>query len=304
MKRIQLRPAMRLAIRLVSGICGLHGITAYAATPLVIVAAEDVYGNMARSLGGSHVSVTSILTNPDQDPHLFEISPSIARAVAGAAIVVSNGIGYDPWMATLIAASSAQGKPARSVLVVADLIGRHAGDNPHLWYDPITMPAYARGLSALLARRDPANTADYAVRLDHVLAAVAPVAVRAAALKSRYAGTPVTATEPVFGNMASALGLDMHNQRFQLAVMNDTEPAVSDVVLMEQDLRQRRVRLLFFNSQATNSAARRLETVARQAGIPVVGVTETEPHDQDYTQWMLAELDAVDHALDHPPGHP
>ena len=304
MKRIQLRTVLPLAIQLASGICGLHGISAYAATPLVIVAAEDVYGNMARSLGGPHVSVTSILTNPDQDPHLFEISPSIARAVAGAAIVVSNGIGYDPWMATLIAASPSQDKPPRSVLVVADLIGRRAGDNPHLWYDPATMPAYARALSAMLARRDPANAADYAARLDQVLAAVAPVAVRAAALKSRYAGTPVTATEPVFGDMASALGLDMHGQHFQLAVMNDTEPAVSDVALMEQDLRHRRVRLLFFNSQATNSAAQRLETVARQAGIPVIGVTETEPHGQDYTQWMLAALDAVDHALDHSPGHP
>lgn len=304
MKRIQLRTAMWLAIRLVFGIVGLHGMSAHAATPLVIVAAEDVYGNVARSLGGPYVSVTSILTNPDQDPHLFEISPSIARTVADAAIIVSNGAGYDPWMATLIAASSARGKPARSVLVVADLIGRHAGDNPHLWYDPVTIPAYARALSTLLERLDPANAADYAVRLEHVLAAVAPVAVRAAALKSRYAGTPVTATEPVFGDMASALGLDMHNQRFQLAVMNDTEPAVSDVALMEQDLRQRRVKLLFFNSQASSSAAQRLETVARQAGIPVVGVTETEPHGQDYTQWMLTALDAVDRALDHPPRHP
>lgn len=304
MKRIQLGPAIRLAIRLASAIGGLHGFSASAASPLVIVAAEDVYGNMARSLGGPHVSVTSILTNPDQDPHLFEISPSIARAVAGAAIVVSNGIFYDPWMATLIAASPAQGDQARSVVVVADLLGRHAGDNPHLWYDPVTMPAYARALSALLARRDPANTADYAARLDHVLAAIAPVAVRVAQLKSRYAGTPVTATEPVFGDMASALGLDMHGKRFQLAVMNDTEPAVSDVALMEQDLRLRRVKLLFINSQATNGAAQRLETMARKASIPVVGVSETEPHGQDYTHWMLAELDAVNQALDHPAGRP
>lgn len=303
MKRIQ-TTATRLAIRLALGLLGLHCTSAHAATPLVIVAAEDVYGNMARSLGGPHVSVTSILTNPDQDPHLFEVSPSVARAVAGAAIVVSNGIGYDPWMATLVAATSVHGRPPRSILVVADLIGRHAGDNPHLWYDPVTMPSYARALSAQLSRQDPANAVDYAARLAQVLATIAPVAARVAALKARYAGTPVTATEPVFGDMASALGLDMHNQRFQLAVMNDTEPSVSDIAMMEQDLRLGRVRLLFFNSQATNSAAQRLRTVAQQAGIPVVGVTETEPHGLDYTQWMLAELDAVDHALDRSRGHP
>jgi zinc/manganese transport system substrate-binding protein len=303
MKRIQTK-AIRLAIRLALGVLGLHCISAHAATPLVIVAAEDVYGNMARSLGGPHVSVTSILTNPDQDPHLFEVSPSVARAVAGAAVVVSNGLGYDSWLATLVAATPVRGSAPRSILIVADLTGRHAGDNPHLWYDPVSMPIYARALSAQLARQDPANAADYGARLAQVLATIAPVAARATALKSRYAGTPVTATEPVFGDMASALGLDMRNQRFQLAVMNDTEPAVSDIALMEQDLRLGRVKLLFFNSQATNGAAQRLKSVAQQAGIPVVGITETEPHGLDYTQWMLAELDAVDHALDRSRGHP
>jgi zinc/manganese transport system substrate-binding protein len=97
--------------------------------------------------------------------------------------------------------------------------------------------------------------------------------------------------------MAKALGLDMRGQRFQLAVMNDTEPAASDVAAMETDLRQHRVRLLITNSQASDSAARRLQTVAAQAGIPTVGVTETEPHGLDYTRWMLSQLDAVDHAL-------
>lgn len=291
----------RRSIWLMVALLGLTDGAARAQAPLSIVAAENMYGNLAQALGGPHVHVSSILSNPDQDPHLFEISPGIARSVAGAAIVVANGIGYDPWMTTLLAASRPRaGQPARSVLVVADLIGRHAGDNPHLWYDPLTMPIYARALSAELARRDPADAAEYARRLHQVLADLAPVATRVQAMKARHAGAPVTATEPVFGDMAAAIGLDMHDQRFQLAVMNDTEPAASDVAAMEQDLRQHRVRLLLTNSQATDSAAQRLQTIAAKAGVPMVGVTETEPAGQDYAHWMLTQLDAVDRALGHP----
>jgi zinc/manganese transport system substrate-binding protein len=254
--------------------------SAAASPPITIVAAEDVYGDIARRLGGQHVRVSSILSNPDQDPHLFEVSPSIARAIAGAAIVVVNGIGYDPWMQSLLAASRSA-DPHRTVMVIADLARRHAGDNPHLWYDPTVIPLYARALSARLSEID-------------------PVATRVAAMRARYAGLPVTATEPVFGEMATAIGLAMRNQRFQLAVMNDTEPAASDVAAMETDLRQHRVRLLITNSQASDSAAEHLATVAHQAGVPTVGVTETEPKGLDYTAWMLTQLDAVSHALDQP----
>ncbi|MCQ8278447.1 zinc ABC transporter substrate-binding protein [Acetobacteraceae bacterium KSS8] len=264
------------------------------AAPIRIVAAENMWGALAERLGGEHVRVRSILSNPDQDPHLFEVSPGVARAVAGADIVIRNGIGYDPWMKGLLAA---RGKPPAEELCVADLAGRHDGDNPHLWYDPAVMPMVARALSARLAKEDPADSDFYAERLQQVLAAIAPVSERVAAMRARFAGTPVTATEPVFGLMAEAIGLDMRNRRFQLAVMNDTEPAASDVAAMETDLRQHRVRLLIFNSQASDSAADRLKRIALQSGVPVVGVSETEPAGESYESWMLRQLDAVASAL-------
>ena len=93
----------------------------------------------------------------------------------------------------------------------------------------------------------------------------------------------------------------MRNERFQLAVMNDTEPRVSDVAAFENDLRKRAVRLLFYNSQATDPAAQRLVTIARQSNIPVVGVTETEPSGKTWQTWMMGELDAVAQALAKPP---
>jgi len=276
----------------------LSSIPARAQAPLRIVAAETVYGDVAGQLAGSHASVTSILSDPAQDPHLFEASPSVAREIADAAIVVLNGADYDPWMRRLLAgAGRAQ---ARQVVDAGVLARRRPGSNPHLWFDPAVMPVVARAVTASLTRADAANGPEYDTRLQAFMASLAPIDARVAELRSRYAGVPVTATEPVFGLMAAALGLVTRNERFQLAVMNDTEPRPSDVAAFEADLRQHRVRALFYNSQASGAAARRMVALAHANKIAVVGVAETKPADLTYQAWMLAQLDALDHALAAP----
>ena len=162
------------------------------------------------------------------------------------------------------------------------------------------MPIVARALTAALAQADAANRAEYDTRLQAFIASLASLDARIAALRSQYAGVMVTATEPVFGLMASALGLAMRNERFQLAVMNDAEPRLSDVAAFEADLRQHRVRVLFFNSQASGSAARRMVALARASKVPVVGVAETKPTGLTYQSWMLSQLDALERALAAP----
>ena len=267
------------------------------APTISIVAAENFYGDVAQQLTGSNATVTSILSNPDEDPHLFEASPSVARSLSAAAIAVYNGADYDPWMTKLLAASSSAN---RKVIVVANLIHKKAGDNPHLWYDPATMPTYAKALAAALAERDPDNKSDYDRRLQTFLASLHPLDAKIAELRSKFAGSPVTATEPVFGYMATALGFKMRNERFQLAVMNNTEPRASDVAAFENDLRKHQVRLLFYNSQASDAAAQRMVRIAQQEKIPVVGVTETEPAGTTFQNWMTGELNAVSDALSNP----
>lgn len=259
-----------------------------------IVAAENMYGDVAHQIAGSDAAVSSILNNPDQDPHLFEASPSVARALSEAAVVIYNGADYDPWMGKLLAASR---MPARHVIVVADLMHKKAGDNPHFWYDPATMRAVAVAMTAALTAQDPVHSAVYAQRQTTFAASLDQLEAKIAGLRKRYAGMPVTATEPVFGLMATALGLTMRNQRFQLAVMNDTEPRVSDTAAFEDDLVHHRVRALLYNSQATGPAAERLLGIARRTGVPVVPVTETEPAGLTYQAWMTAQLEALDHAL-------
>jgi zinc/manganese transport system substrate-binding protein len=262
-----------------------------------VVAAENFYGNVAQQIGGDRVSVVSILNNPDQDPHLFEVSPAVIRKVAAAQVVLYNGAGYDPWVEQVLSATA---KPGRVAIVAADLMHRKSGDDPHLWYDPATMPAVARALATALAAADPAHKDDYAARLATFLASLAPLDAKIAAIRDKYAGTAVTATEPVFGNMAQALKLTMANERFQLAIMNDTEPSARDIAAFERDLKDRKVRVLFYNKQAPTKLVQHLIELARAAKIPVVGITETAPAGSSYQDWMLMELDETQRALAGP----
>src|SRR4051812_36442808 len=169
---------------------------AIADDPIRIVAAENFYGDLATQIGGGHVTVTSILSNPDDDPHLFETSASTARTIADAQIVLYNGADYDPWMDKLLSTAAAGN---RAVIVAADLTGHKSGDNPHLWYEPPTFPAVAAALAAELSKRDPADAAVYEANLAAFNASFAETLKPVAAIKAAHAGTSVTATEPVFG---------------------------------------------------------------------------------------------------------
>ncbi|MCI4677946.1 zinc ABC transporter substrate-binding protein [Rhodoblastus acidophilus] len=267
------------------------------AAPVSVVAAENFYGDVARQIGGPDATVTSIMSNPDQDPHLFEASPSTARELSAAKIAISSGADYDPWMEKLLSAAK---HPGRKVIVVAELVHKKAGDNPHIWYAPATMKALAQRLTADLSAVDPAHKADYQKREGAFIASLAPLEKKIAEMKEKYKGAAVTASEPVFGYMAQALGLKMRNEKFQIAVMNSTEPSVSDVAAFENDLKTHKVRVMLYNAQANAPAVQRLVKLAKDEKIPVVGITETEPSSMTYQSWMLSQLGALDKALAGP----
>jgi zinc/manganese transport system substrate-binding protein len=286
MRQLSLLVAVALASCLAAG--------SAAADPVKVVASENFYGDLAQQIGGANVEVTSILTNPDQDPHLFEASASTARNLASAKVVIVNGADYDPWMEKLLSANKA---PGRKEIVVAKLVDKKSGDNPHLWYNPATIQAFAKVFAAELSSVDPAHKADYAHGAGRLAESLKPLEAKLAEMKEKYAGQPVTASEPVFGYMAQAIGLKMRNERFQLAVMNDTEPSASDIAAFENDLKNHKVKVMLYNSQASDPAAQRLVGIARQSNVPVVGVTETEPTGKNYQEWMLDQLNALDRAL-------
>lgn len=264
------------------------------ADPVRIVAAENFYGDVAAQIGGANVAVTSILSKPDQDPHLFEASPETARNLAQAQIVILNGADYDPWMEKLLSANKS---PGRKEISVAQLVGRHAGDNPHLWYDPAYVKAAAKALTGALVAQDAAHKADYERGEATFLDSLKPLDAKIVDLRARFAGALVTASEPVFGYQAALIGLKMHNEKFALAVMNNAEPTPSQVAAFEDDLKGHKVKAMLFNAQASEPAVQRLVDIARANAIPVVGVSETEPAGENYQAWMLSQLDALDKAL-------
>ena len=238
--------------------------------------------------------MTSILSNPDDDPHLFEVSPATARALSDAKIVIANGVDYDPWMEKLVSAHKA---PGRKEIVVGALVGRKPGDNPHLWYDPAYMKAAAKALVADLVAVDPAHKAAYEQGEAKFLDSLKPLDDKIATMRKSYAGEPVTASEPVFGYQAGLIGLKVRNEKYALAVMNNAEPTPSEVAAFEDDLKGKKVKAMLYNAQASEPAVGKLVQMAKDNGIPVVGVSETEPPNATYQDWMIGQLNALDHAL-------
>jgi len=264
------------------------------ADPVKVVAAENFYGDLATQIGGANVAVTSILSNPDEDPHLFEASPDTAKALTDAKVVIVNGVDYDPWMEKLLSAHKA---PGRKQIMVGALVGHKAGDNPHLWYDPAYMKAAAKALIADLIAVDPAHRADYEQGYAKFVDSLKPLDDKIAAMRKAYAGQPITASEPVFGYQAGLIGLKVHNEKYALAIMNNAEPTPSEVAGFENDLKGHKVKAMLYNAQASEPAVGKLVQLAKDNGIPVVGVSETEPPGSTYQVWMMGQLDALDKAL-------
>ncbi len=267
------------------------------AAPIPIVAAENFYGAIAAQLGGPYVQVTSLMSNPNQDPHLFSAAPSQARVITDATIVVYNGIAYDPWMEKLLAV--AQHEHPKTVLVVAQLADKKLGDNPHIWYDPNIIARYAQALTQALIQQDPNHRAYYEKNLQQFNTQLQVLLQHMAQIKQHFQGTSIIATEPVFNAMADALGLVVHGQDFQLSVMNDIAPSPSQIKNFENDLRTHAVRVLIFNNQVVDPVTDRMQKLAVQMNIPVVGVSETQPADKDYVTWMDEQLTSLEKGL-HP----
>ncbi len=272
---------------------GILSVNIHAAG-LKVVAAENFYGGIVSQIAGEGAIVTSILTNPNQDPHEFATNTSTAKAVADADIVIYNGIDYDPWMDKLL---GTKGSKRRTTINVSELIGARSGDNPHIWYDPNTILALADKLASVLGDRDAAEVSTYKQRVEEFRNSMKPVLDQIAAIRSAHQGLAITATEPVFGYMAKALGFKMLNYPFQVNVMNDTEPSASQTIAFEKSLTTRSAGILFYNSQVTDPTTERLQKLAKQSGVPIVGVTETQPPGLSYVEWMKSELNSVQTAL-------
>jgi zinc/manganese transport system substrate-binding protein len=289
--------ACGLAAALLAG-CGGSGPDASSVNgAIVAVGAENEYANVIAQIGGKHVEVSAVESNPNTDPHSFEASPSVAQQVGAARLVVQNGLGYDTYMEKIEAASPSS---ARKVIDVQKLLGLpDSTPNPHLWYKPQTMPAVARAVAADLSALQPAHAAYFKARAAAFERALAPWRRALARFAAEYPGTAVATTEPVGDYMLEAAGT--HNLTpfsLQADIMNGVDPAPQDVTLQNGLLSGRRVKVFVYNQQVVDSLTQAFLEKAKAAGVPVVGVYETMPTPgYDYQSWMLAEVQALRRAV-------
>jgi zinc/manganese transport system substrate-binding protein len=260
---------------------------------VAVVAAENEYGSMAQAIGGNRVTVTSLLANPNTDPHEFEASASTARTLSNARLVIKNGIGYDSWIDRLLSASPRSG---RLVLSVGELLGHRSGDNPHIWYLPSGWEVEANAIAADLGKLDPAHRSYFQQRKAAWLTSLQPVYREIAAVRRKTNGKTVIATEPVYGYMIGALGATSLDAEFQKAIMNGTDPSPRSVAAFEAALQHHTVHMLFYNSQVADPTTTNMRTIAARAHVPIVGVTETQPPNLSFVQWQLSQLENVGRA--------
>jgi zinc/manganese transport system substrate-binding protein len=261
------------------------------------VAAENEYGDVAQQIGGKEVAVASVESNPNTDPHTYEVSPSVAREVASAQVLIQNGVGYDGFMTRIAAASP---NPNRLVIDVQQLLGLpDSTPNPHLWYKPTTMPTVANKLADDLSALQPANAAYFKANAATFIASLNPWLAAIAQFKATYPGTPVATTEPVADYMLEAAGTDnLTPFSFQADVMNGTDPSPQSVAFQTALFSQHKVKVFVYNQQVTDSLTQSFIDDARKAGIPIVGVYETMPvPGYHYQSWMLAEVHALQKAV-------
>jgi len=278
-------------IVLVSVCCGLlagcggssrsHGVR--------VVAAENVYGDIARQIGGAQVDVTSILTSPSADPHLYAPGTVAGLAVAQARLVIQNGLGYDAFMTKLEHAAPSS---SRRVLTIADVLGvRSANANPHLWYDVPRLPRIAGAIAGALARVDPAHAAAYQRNRARFVASLAPLDALVRRIRLTNQDGPVAYTEPVPGYLLAAAGLvNRAPGGFTRAIEDGTEPSPQDVSTMYDLVRRRRVRALIYNPQAASPITSIVRHIAEDADVPVVDMTELLPPHTTFLQWQLGQL--------------
>ncbi|MCU1595614.1 MAG: cation transporter substrate-binding protein [Frankiales bacterium] len=290
--------AVTLAVALITTACGGSAVSRTTASgALKVVAVENVWGDVLRQIGGSHVAVTSILKDPSVDPHTYETDPRAAAAVSSAAFVVLNGLRYDEFASKLLRAGSSQG---RTVLTVSTALGL-SGDqvNPHLWYSPTYVRKAVSVFQLALAKADPAHATDYANGAKAFLAAYQPYVETLAAIRRAHGGEKVAYTERVPGYLLQEAGLSLGiPASFPQAIEDGTDPSAADVDAVSTAMRSKAVKVLLYNGQVTSPATDRVKKLAADSGVAVVAVTETLPADQpDFQTWQLAQARAVQTAL-------
>ncbi|MDB5055252.1 MAG: Zinc/manganese transport system substrate-binding protein [Bacilli bacterium] len=260
-----------------------------------LIAAENFYGELAIAVGGDRVEVTSIIDNPDADPHDYEPTADTSKLVNDAKVILYNGIGYDEWMAKVLTSSS-NSKDKSIIAVGSDVLGKKDGDNPHIWYDPSAMLKLADSLADKLSQIDPSQADAYKKRAAEYKTSLAPLTELVKVIK-QSSQVEIAVSEPVFDYMSGALNFKSIDPKFAKAIEEGTDPSPGDVADLQTAIKGKTIKLFVQNTQADSPTVKNMVDMAKVNQIPIVQVTETEPKGKSYVQWMTDQLKQVKDAL-------
>ncbi|MGI5413221.1 metal ABC transporter solute-binding protein, Zn/Mn family [Streptomyces chartreusis] len=303
-------PSRRLSAALLTGTCltllagcagssdtsGAHGPAAASAIP--VVASTNVYGDLARRIGGAKVQVTSIISDPDQDPHSYEASTRNQLALSKAEVVIENGGGYDDFVDRMLKSAGSSPDVINAVEVSGKTAPKGGELNEHVWYDFPTVAELAERIAAALGESDPADAATFTQNAKDFVRLLRPLEQKEARIKVEHGGEAVAITEPVPLYMIEASGLrNATPEEFSEAIEEGDDVSPRTLRSTLALFTGKKVEALVYNEQTSGPQTEKAERAAEAAGIPVVPVTETLPKGKDYLAWMTANVDALASAL-------
>ncbi len=266
---------------------------------IAVVTSTNVYGNIAEVVGGNAVAVTSIVSDPAQDPHSYQASTKIALQLSKAQLVIENGGGYDDFVDTMLKAG--KGSPVvLNAVAISGLQAPAGGElNEHIWYSLPSVAKIADQVATELGRIDPARSDEFRSNAETFDDQLDVLVAAEAKLKDAHAGEGLGITEPVPLYLTEAAGLiNLTPPAFSKAVEEGEDVSVA---VLEQTLslyRDGKVAVLVDNEQTSGPVTDQVIAAAKQAGVPVVPVTETLPQGQTYLSWMQDNLTRLGRALE------
>jgi zinc/manganese transport system substrate-binding protein len=296
-KRVILLLSFALFIGIFASACGSSAspTSSTSSKTLKVVAAENFYGDMVKQLGGSNVSVTSILSDPNVDPHEYQSNFQDTKAIKNADLVIQNGDGYDSWIDQLL---SAQPNAHRTVLTGTDIADHKLPDNPHVWYGIDNVQTIAKTITATLKKLDSTDASTFDSNLTTFLNSLNAIQEKITSLKAKYSGTPVGLTETIYLYQTQPIGLNVLTPlEFDKAIAEGNDPPADTVTTANDQVSKKLIKILIYNEQTITPITTNLQTVAKSLNIPIVAITETMPPGKTYQTWMMGQLNTLQQAL-------
>lgn len=255
---------------------------------LQIITSTPTYGQMAQQIIGEYGNVKVIMANSNVDPHDFEPTVKNAQQASHAQIAVYNGLGYDTWMKGLLDNNSQVTK-----INLGNLMHKKMGDNPHLWYDSKALPVAAQKLAQVLSQKDPQHKHYYQKQVRKYICSLDPLQQQIIQIKQQRHNKLVAVSEPVFDYSLQQMGFEIANKNFAHAIEEGSDPSPQDIKQLQQLIKNHEIAFWVDNQQTTNPVVTNMTKLAKQQQIPVIKVTETQPKQLSYSQWLHKEYQKI-----------